>query len=713
LNQKTALRRGLWIAGLTLVIGFAAMSPASAELLYGPVVVSDTESGDSIDSPNTSRNVAVAPDGIIHVCYHGTNGVRVTRSTNRGQSFAASKRLTTTDAECEIAVDKNGIVYVAWADSGNAMLSRSTNKGVSYSTAADVGDVAGASFHIATDAPHVYLLQRNGNKLLRNANNGVGAFQESSPDSSRVYSDIHVDPVTGYVYVQTDDPTVRYTRSTDHGATFAAITDTGEDVYYSTAVMAASDAGSFLYISGSATAAFRINMDTDDIQALTFGNNTNNVARTLAVDELGNVVDGYRSGSDVMYAVSDDQGATFDDPVTVAEADYMSLAINRLYGDIVAVYETGGVVYAKIYGGEIPQGEAQADLEVTVTAAPNPPVTGENLTYTIAVENLSYSAASNVEITVELPDNVTFDTADDGCTNAAGTVTCVIAGVGAGATETRDITVFVPYSAAGALALSVAVDSDTTDPDEDNNTDSISLTAVPGEGAETVAPTGSITVNAGEEYTDEKTVALALTAEDNFSEAEDMEMRLSLNADFSGADWETFGSEKVFTLGDADGTYTIYFQLRDEWGNLSEVYSSTIILDAAALSLTPTKVGGTDFDPATNSYSVQGSTVTITGNTKPMADVTVTLHSDPMTCTTESDGAGDFSCTFEGVAAGLHTVAISAVDRLGRTIDYPSFGVEVVIPGGIAPTGMPSALPAALMILLPGAAAWIADRKRR
>ena len=46
-------------------------------------------------------------------------------------------------------------------------------------------------------------------------------------------------------------------------------------------------------------------------------------------------------------------------------------------------------------------------------------------------------------------------------------------------------------------------------------------------------------------------------------------MRLSENADFSAATWETFNATPTFTIANTQGQHTIYVQLRDNAGNES------------------------------------------------------------------------------------------------------------------------------------------------
>ena len=108
-----------------------------------------------------------------------------------------------------------------------------------------------------------------------------------------------------------------------------------------------------------------------------------------------------------------------------------------------------------------------ADLAITKTDAPDPVVTGNDLTYTLTVTNSGPNAAANVTITDTLPGGVTFVSAT-GCTNPSGTVTCVIGTLGNGANAQRTIVVR-PTVANPSLSNTATVTASTTDPNTANN----------------------------------------------------------------------------------------------------------------------------------------------------------------------------------------------------------------------------------------------------
>jgi len=359
--------RGLYVAVIALAFLLGAGVPeARADLLYSGVSVSDSGTDNQIAYPNTGRKVAVGPDGTVYIAYYGSSGgIRVAHSTNRGESFLPSVQVNATGSESEIAVDADGVVHVVWADGSSAWYSRSTDGGSSFSAPTDIGSTFSSSVHLAVDAPWVYVIPRTGDVLFRNGSSGSGSFLSTTLGSSQAYADVHVDRATGDVIVVTDDPTVRYLVSSDHGATFGSENFPGGAIYYSTAVFAPTATRRYLYIAGTGSDALRIDIDSNTQTSLTFGTTTISQGRTLAVDLFGNVVDGYVSGSEVWFAVSADNGQTFASAVLVDTADYVSIGISRYYGDIIAAYQSEGQIFCNVYGGLILQAPNVVTAEVT------------------------------------------------------------------------------------------------------------------------------------------------------------------------------------------------------------------------------------------------------------------------------------------------------------------------------------------------------------
>lgn len=96
---------------------------------------------------------------------------------------------------------------------------------------------------------------------------------------------------------------------------------------------------------------------------------------------------------------------------------------------------------------------------------------------------------------------------------------------------------------------------------------------------DTIAPSGSILIQSGDEATNTRSVTLDLSASDLGSGLDDM--RFSNNSTtWSG--WEKYASSKSWSLSAGDGTKTVFVQYRDKAGFVSSAYSDEIILDTVA-----------------------------------------------------------------------------------------------------------------------------------
>lgn len=96
---------------------------------------------------------------------------------------------------------------------------------------------------------------------------------------------------------------------------------------------------------------------------------------------------------------------------------------------------------------------------------------------------------------------------------------------------------------------------------------SISLDATP--------PSGSVVINGGAASTNSTSVALTLSASDNISGVS--QMRFS-NDNVTWSIWEPLTATKSWNLSSAD-SMAIYVQLMDAAGNVSIIYSDTILMD--------------------------------------------------------------------------------------------------------------------------------------
>lgn len=126
-----------------------------------------------------------------------------------------------------------------------------------------------------------------------------------------------------------------------------------------------------------------------------------------------------------------------------------------------------------IYGEPVP---AAADLRLSIGAAPDPTSVGDELTYTVTVDNRSPYAAADVVVTVTTPETAAIVAASGSCAWAGATVTCDVGTLqqGLGAT----VHVMVVPTEAGELEARATVTS-TNDFDEGDNDGTVVTTALP------------------------------------------------------------------------------------------------------------------------------------------------------------------------------------------------------------------------------------------
>lgn len=91
------------------------------------------------------------------------------------------------------------------------------------------------------------------------------------------------------------------------------------------------------------------------------------------------------------------------------------------------------------------------------------------------------------------------------------------------------------------------------------------------------APSGSIIINNGDTYTTTISVMLTLTATDDASGI--YQVRLSNDGVWDTEPWETPSPTKPWTLTSGDQTKTVYCQIKDNAGLISDIYSDTVLLD--------------------------------------------------------------------------------------------------------------------------------------
>lgn len=108
-----------------------------------------------------------------------------------------------------------------------------------------------------------------------------------------------------------------------------------------------------------------------------------------------------------------------------------------------------------------------ADLSVSLEASSNLIVTGESFTVTTSIINSGQDPASDVVTSIDLPADVAFESATDGCSYAGGVVTCQSASLSQSQSVAYMLTLTAPATAQvveiSTAASTASVDSDPTD----------------------------------------------------------------------------------------------------------------------------------------------------------------------------------------------------------------------------------------------------------
>src|SRR5207253_6465839 len=86
-------------------------------------------------------------------------------------------------------------------------------------------------------------------------------------------------------------------------------------------------------------------------------------------------------------------------------------------------------------------------------------------------------------------------------------------------------------------------------------------------------PSGALQINGGAECTDSQNVTLTI---DNNNNSNVTEMRVSEDPFFAGASFVAYQQTSSCTLSAGFGTKTVYAQLRDNAGTLSNVFNDSI-----------------------------------------------------------------------------------------------------------------------------------------
>jgi hypothetical protein len=323
--------------------------------------------GSTIADSNTTRKVAVSPagtTGTIFVAFRANDGIHVATSTDRGATFTAPIRVTTTDSEPSIAATEHA-VYVAWSEQVNGaprmLVSRGSLDGQTWTSTTDAGDAPSPNIgsnrqHIAAESgaaagsDRVYLIDPTGLTVLRSTD-GAETFASTSLGAAPwVFADVQVDPRTGDVYALVDRPEVSLYRSTDQAANFGAEVVTGASIFFSVSALTSTATQTLLYAVGSGTNFERFLLPAGTRSTTTVLPSGTEQGRSVAADGDGTVVIGLNDAGTLKFQVSADFGVSFSSAYTLASGDRTIAAINPVTGDLLLLYEASGQVLLTVYG---------------------------------------------------------------------------------------------------------------------------------------------------------------------------------------------------------------------------------------------------------------------------------------------------------------------------------------------------------------------------
>jgi hypothetical protein len=172
------------------------------------------------------------------------------------------------------------------------------------------------------------------------------------------------------------------------------------------------------------------------------------------------------------------------------------------------------------------------------------------------------------------------------------------------------------------------------------------------------APSGSIQIGTGAQYTNSSLVTLTLTAHDSVSGVS--QVRFSNDGVWDTESWETPVLTKDWTLTLWDGAKTVYYQIVDNAG-LSATYSASVTLDTTQPSLS---VGQ-------NQVVAAGSPVTFIASGEDNIGISSALWNF-------GDGANatGLTATHTYSSSGIYTATLTVQDGAGNTATS-SFTVTV------------------------------------
>lgn len=354
---------------MTVALFLTLVSGMIAAPLYNNVLVSDVGFGNNIGQASSSRNLTVGLDGSIYVVFSGSSGIRVAKSTDNGMTFNPSVFVASGNFEAEIATSENGFIYVTWRNYLNTFYSYSPDGGMSFSTPTPIGTASRSRVaHVVTYMHYVYLLAENTNTLYISHDFGIGPFIPVPIDPLLTFVDLQVDPFTGFIYAISEYPNYSLYISRDFGFTFEKIIiSPAFNVNFSANAIHSGAKGNYMLAFGYGASAFRINLNDGSNVPLFAGNNFRySKGRTIACDNLGNVVDGYNDNGILKFKAGMNLGDSWKPETIIGFGLSHNVAIHPFNNNILVAWSNNGKVYLNVYANEF-----SVPLEVITNAVSN------------------------------------------------------------------------------------------------------------------------------------------------------------------------------------------------------------------------------------------------------------------------------------------------------------------------------------------------------
>ncbi|MBE3039483.1 MAG: hypothetical protein IMZ62_11810, partial [Chloroflexi bacterium] len=217
-----------------------------------------------------------------------------------------------------------------------------------------------------------------------------------------------------------------------------------------------------------------------------------------------------------------------------------------------------------------------------------------------AVENISANATDTIALDTSAPTGTVSINSGAGWTNSRDvTLTLSSSDTGSGVEKMRfsndgtSWSAWENYATSKAWTLSTGDGLKTVYAQFRDQAQNVSANATDTISLDTTAPSGSIVINGGAAYTNNRNVTLTLAANDATGSGV-ADMRLSDDGT-SWDVWTAFATSKPRTVASGDGLKRVYAQFRDVLGNISPTLSDGITLDTVAPTGTVVIKGGDAF----------------------------------------------------------------------------------------------------------------------